>query len=163
MYIFIVDCEIGDTDFRKGMTSGLPFKVPKVSSESLLPPFWPFLIYSQAVKSYGRKLFKKMPLFRRFATLNRSRLHKGWVESKIFERGVEGILKIYLGFWMVVQRLFLFWNRYHQFHHFLAFFRLRNHHPHNRTWRHRSSGHQKWKFLGQSIRNWSPFYPTWYW
>ena len=31
--------EIGDTDFRKGMTSGLPFKVPKVSSESLLPPF----------------------------------------------------------------------------------------------------------------------------
>ena len=31
--------EIGETDFRKGMTAGLPLKGPNKSLECLLPPF----------------------------------------------------------------------------------------------------------------------------
>ena len=73
MYFLISDCEIGDTDFRKGMTSRPPLKVLKVSLDCLLCPVGPVRLYFLTVKSYSQKLFKKIPFFRQFSTLNPSR------------------------------------------------------------------------------------------
>ena len=73
MYFSISDFEIGGAYSLKGMTFGQSLKVLKVSSDSLLfclEPVWSYLL---TVKSYGQKLFKKIPFFRQFSTLNPSR------------------------------------------------------------------------------------------
>ena len=67
------NAEIGDTDFRKGMTSRPPLKVLNVSLDCLLCPVGPVRLYFLTVKSYSQKLFKKLPFFRQFSTLNPSR------------------------------------------------------------------------------------------
>ena len=46
---------------------------------------------------------------------------------------------------------------------FPPFLWLCNRRLRHRTWHHRSSGHQKWKFPGRLTRDQSPFYSIWYW
>ena len=73
MYFSISDFGIYGAYFFKGMTSRPPLKVLKVSLDCLLCPLEPVRLYLLTVKSYGQKLFKKIPFFRQFSTLNPSR------------------------------------------------------------------------------------------
>ena len=90
MYFFTLDFRIYGAFFLKGMTSGPPLKVLKVSSDCLLCCSVPIWLYVLTVKSYGQKLKKKIPFFRQFSTLNkwRSKFFSGlWFFSTIHEWG----------------------------------------------------------------------------
>ena len=73
MYFFTSDFRIYGAISLKGMTSGTPLKGLKESSVSLLCCLEPIWLYLLTVKSYGQKLFQKIPFFRQFSTLNPSR------------------------------------------------------------------------------------------
>jgi len=111
-------------DFEKGMSFRPPPKVSIVSSYCLLCRSERFWKYSHPVKSYGRKLSKKCPFFRRFPTLNPSRFQKGWLEDKIFKIGTKDTLKIHLSPLEKFLDSSLFFKRVHSLNHFFQFFMI---------------------------------------